>query len=215
MSEHFGTFLHDRLRDKNWTLEKASQISNISATHLEHLIAGNFEALPPAPYLRGYLTKLGALLDFDGEAWWQQLKDEEMVKTSGDTDALPKNRFKEASTAPYWIGGIVIVIVVYIIVRFTAIFGTPLLTVEYPPKDITPVDTEVLTLRGTLRYGDKIFADGEEVMLRKDGSWEKQVPLHEGLNTIEIEGRRFLGGTAKTTRQVLYTVPTTSTSRVQ
>lgn len=219
MSEHapqqFGTLLHDRIRDKNWTLEKVSQSSNISIAHLEHLIAGNFDALPPSPYVHGYLRKLGSLLDFDGEAWWQNLKEENFVKTSGAADALPTNRFKEASTAPIWLGGIGLVLVIYLAVRFSAIFGTPLLTVEYPPRDITPVDTEVLAVRGTLRYGDKVLVDGEEVLVQKDGKWEKPVPLHEGLNTIEIEGRRFLGGTAKITRQVLYAVPVSATSTTQ
>jgi len=97
-------------------------------------------------------------------------------------------------------------------VRFSAIFGTPLLTVDYPPKDITPVETDVLIVRGTLRYGDKVLVDGEEVLLQKNGGWEKQVPLHEGLNTIEIEGRRFLGSTAKAIRQVLYTPVSNATS---
>ncbi|MBI2623090.1 MAG: helix-turn-helix domain-containing protein [Candidatus Liptonbacteria bacterium] len=212
MSESFGTLLHDRMRDKNWTLEKVSQLSNISVSHLEHLIAGNFEALPPAPYVHGYLRKLGTLFDFDGEAWWQNLKEEGVVKTSGAADALPKNRFKEASTAHIWIGVIVTVIVIYVAVRFTAIFGTPRLTVDYPPREITPVDTEALTVRGMLKYGDKVFVDGEEVPVQKDGKWGKPVPLHEGLNTIEIEGRRFLGGTAKVTRQILYTAPAIVTS---
>ncbi len=210
--QQFGTLLHDRLRDKNWTLEKVSQSSNISIAHLEHLIAGNFDALPPAPYVHGYLRKLGSLLDFDGEAWWQNIKEESLSKTSGAADALPKNRFKEASTAPYWIGGVALVLVIYLAVRFSAIFGTPLLTVDYPPKDITPVETDVLIVRGTLRYGDKVLVDGEEVLLQKNGGWEKQVPLHEGLNTIEIEGRRFLGSTAKAIRQVLYTPVSNATS---
>ena len=215
MNDHpqqFGTLLHDKIRDKNWTLEKVSQLSNISIAHLEHLIAGNFDALPPAPYVRGYLRKLGLLLDFDGEVWWQNLKEETPVKTSGAADALPTNRFKEASTAPYWIGGVALVLVIYLAVRFSAIFGTPLLTVDYPPKDITPVETDVLTVRGMLKYGDKILVDGEEIRVQKDGKWEKPVPLHEGLNTIEIEGRRFLGSTARITRQVLYTAPAVATS---
>ncbi len=213
--QQFGTLLHDRIRDKNWTIEKLAQSSNILSAHLEHLIAGNFDALPPAPYVHGYLRKLGNLLDFDGEAWWQNLKEEGLAKTSGATDALPKNRFKEASTASFWIGGIALVLVIYLAVRFSAIFGSPLLTVEYPPRDITSVDTAAIAVRGTIRSGDKVFVDGEEVLVQKNGGWEKQVPLHEGLNTIEIEGRRFLGNTAKVTRQVLYVAPLVTTSTVR
>lgn len=216
MSDHtpqqFGTFLHDRLREKNWNLEKLSQVSNISIVHLERLIAANFDILPPAPYIRGYLNKLGTILDFDGETWWHELKTENTMKTSGETDALPKNRFKEKSAAPYWIGGVLALLAIYGIARFAIIFGTPLLSIEYPPKGITPSDTEKITVRGTLRYGNKLLVNQEETPVRGDGTWEKSVTLYEGLNTINIEGRRFLGGTTKITRQVLYTAPITTTS---
>jgi transcriptional regulator with XRE-family HTH domain len=210
-NQQFGAFLHARIKDKNWTLEKLAQASNISAAHLEHLIAGNFEALPPAPYLRGYLAKLGALLDFDGEAWWQEFKEGEALKTSGAADALPKNRFKEASSAPYWVGIILILTLIYLSARFASIFGTPQLTVDYPPRGITPSDTAEIIVHGTLKDGDKLFINKEEIPLGAGGTWEKSVLLHEGLNTIEIEGRRFLGKSVKATRQVLYTPPATTT----
>ncbi|MBI2888330.1 MAG: helix-turn-helix domain-containing protein [Candidatus Liptonbacteria bacterium] len=211
--QQFGTLLHEKIRDKNWTLEKVSQSSNISIAHLEHLIAGNFDALPPAPYVRGYLRKLGGLLDFDGEAWWQNLREETLVKTSGAADALPTNRFKEASTAHIWIGAIVIVIVIYVAVRFSAIFGTPTLIIDYPPRGITPSDTEKLIIRGTLSGGDKLLVNGEEVQVFEGGKWEKSIMLQDGLNTLEIEGYRFLGGLAKTTRQIFYTASATSTEQ--
>ncbi|MBM3256947.1 MAG: hypothetical protein FJY98_01290 [Candidatus Liptonbacteria bacterium] len=214
-SQQFGQFLHDRLREKGWNLEKLSQTSNISIAHLEHLMAGNFEALPPAPYVHGYLHKLGNVLDFDGEAWWNELKSEGAVKTSGSTDALPKNRFKESPATPYWIGGIALILIVYLVARFAAIFGTPLLLVEYPPREITPSETPEIVVHGSLRYGDKVLVNQEETPVGKDGEWEKRVVLHEGLNTIEIEGRRFLGGTSKVVRQILYTAPSTATSTLE
>ncbi|MCR4328058.1 MAG: helix-turn-helix domain-containing protein [Patescibacteria group bacterium] len=214
--QQFGTFLHERVRDKNWTVEKLSQMSNISIAHLEHLIAGNFEALPPSPYVHGYLHKLGTVLDFDGEAWWRELKAEGVVRASGSSDALPINRFKEKSSAPMWIAGVGVVLLIYLGVRFVAIFGTPLLIVEYPPRGITPAETEEITVRGSLSYGEKATVNGESVPVNDQGDWEKRVMLHEGLNTIEVTGTRFLGSTANVTRQVLYTpaiVITTSTAQ--
>ena len=62
----FPSFFNERLKERGLTLKRLSELSGISVKHLEALAAGQFDNLPPAPYLRGYLLKLGQVLGFDG-----------------------------------------------------------------------------------------------------------------------------------------------------
>ena len=86
-------------KKKGISLKKLSDMTGISMNHIENMLRGDFENVPPTPYFRGYLIRLGEVLNFDGEAWWEKIKREEGVGTSGPADALPKNRFIRKSPA--------------------------------------------------------------------------------------------------------------------
>src|SRR5882724_10406402 len=89
----FALFLSEKMRGKNMTAKKLAELSGILENHIEQLMAGRYEALPPAPYLHGYLARLGEALDFNGEEWWTRLKEEGLLAGSGPKDQLPTNRF--------------------------------------------------------------------------------------------------------------------------
>ena len=67
----FSSFLNERLRDKGLTLKKLAETTGIALGHIQKLSEGDFFDLPPTPYLRGYLSRIGRVLDFDPEIWWQ------------------------------------------------------------------------------------------------------------------------------------------------
>ena len=72
-------FLRDRMKEKGVSLKKLSDMTGISVNHIENMLRGDFERVPPTPYFRGYLIRIGEVLNFDGEAWWEKIKKEEEV----------------------------------------------------------------------------------------------------------------------------------------
>jgi transcriptional regulator with XRE-family HTH domain len=212
--ERFGAFLAERLKEKGITLRRLSEMVNIPVRHLEHLVAENFEALPPAPYIRGYLERLGRALDFDPIEWWELLRSDSNVKTSGSEDELPKNRFERKSAASLWLAAAGIVILIYIAIRLASIVGKPTLIVDYPPDALICATSSDIAVRGALKGSDELFINGEGITVGANGSWQKILTLQEGLNTIEARAKRLLGGETRVVRQILYEPETVSSTQI-
>ncbi|MEK7193204.1 MAG: helix-turn-helix domain-containing protein [Patescibacteria group bacterium] len=207
-SIEFQTLFADKLKERGFTLRKLSELSGISAKHIESLAAGRFELLPPAPYLRGYLLKLGTILDFNGEAWWEHLKEEGLIKGSGPTDALPKNRFaKEPMGKKIIIGTIVILLVVYFGFRFSKILGKPMLTISYPAEDLITVHDDRIIIQGEVSGSDELKVNGEPVAIDAIGRWEKNILLQPGRNPVSIIAKKFLGRQTEVSREIIYQTP--------
>lgn len=214
-SVDFQNLFNEKLRERAFSLKKLSELSGIAIKHLENLSSGRFEHLPPAPYMRGYLVRLGRILDFDGNAWWETFREEKFMKTSGSEDQLPKNRFaKEPVGKRAWLAAIAVIVVFYFGFRFSEILGRPELIISSPENNITNVTEEQYVVQGRIEGGNEISVNGESIPIREDGSWEKAVLLQPGLNTLKITGKKFLGRERETIRQIIYEPPfgTTTTS---
>lgn len=201
----FQNFLREKIREYGLSLRKLSEISGISLPHLEQLSAGRFEDLPPAPYLQGYLKKLGGVLGFDGDEWWDKLQKEGVLKTAGAEDLLPKNRFARRPIGKAaWLAAAVLVIGMYLVFRSPQIFGRPVLTITAPEEGVASVTDASFVLEGTLAGGDSLSVNGESVPLGRGGAWSATVLLEPGPNPVEIVGRKFLGGETRIVRQIIY-----------
>lgn len=207
----FAAFLRDKMKEHSMSLRRLSDASGISLAHLELFLKGDLDNLPPAPYLRGYLSRLAEALEFDPEIWWEYFK-QSGLKMSGSRDTLPRNRFapKPISRHSWWVA-VIVIIFVYLGFRFTAIFGKPVITLDYPKNEMVQVEESPVVLRGQLEYGDQVFINSESVTL-ENGSWRKEIPLQPGLNTFEIRATKFLGRETKIIRQIFYEQPQMPTS---
>lgn len=201
----FAAFVAERLREKNLSLRRLSEMTGVSPRHLGALLEGRFDRLPPAPYVRNYLIRIGEVLEFDGQAWWERLKEEGLVRSSGPADELPKNRFaRRAPPKVVWVVGIVMLIFLYFGLRSSNIFGTPRVMIAYPQSTVTVSNESEVIVRGTLANGDKVSVNGESVPVERGGVWEKRISLQPGLNTVEVHAEKFLGKGVTLVRQILY-----------
>src|SRR6266481_4479783 len=153
----FQIFLAEKMAASRLSYKKLSELTNISVAHLEYLSAGNFDHLPPAPYVRGYLTRIGAVLDFEGDEWWEKIKSHEAVKRSGIKDSLPMNRFARAIPTGYlWLIGFTAVALIFWGVRSFVSTGKPNLAVTAPDSTLVTSANDQATLQGTLQNGDHL-----------------------------------------------------------
>ncbi len=211
----FPQFLTQLMKDRGLNLKKLSDVSGISIKHLEVLARGNFAALPSAPYFRGYLIKLGQLLDFDYEPWWTKLKEGGFVNDSGGHDRPPKNRFvKPSLTKIVLIAVLAALVVLYVGFQSTRIFGTPVITISYPEGNPALTTAQTITLAGTLKNGTNLYVNSELVSVAASGTWEKPILLSNSRTPIEIRATKFLGGETKIVLQIIYEPALTATSAI-
>ena len=70
--------LHELLKEqfaiKGYNIERLTRITGIPERYIEGLINGDYNKLPPAPYVRGYLLAIAPLLDLNAEGLWEEYK---------------------------------------------------------------------------------------------------------------------------------------------
>jgi transcriptional regulator with XRE-family HTH domain len=206
----FEQFFAEKIKERGVTLKKLSEMTGIAPAHIENLLRGDFENMPSAPYVRGYLTHLGEVLGFDGDEWWTRLKKDGAIKNSGELDTLPRNRFIKQTPPKYiWWTLVGVVVLIYLAFQAPRIFGTPTLTVISPDTDPYVTSSSTFTLAGTVAGANSLYLVGangetEQIIIAADGSWQKNVLLGDGPNPFEITAKKFLGRATTVTEQVFY-----------
>lgn len=205
----FEQFFADRIKERGISLKKLADVTGIAPMHIESLLRGDFENMPSAPYLRGYLLKLGQELNFDGDEWWRRMKKEGLVKNSGSMDTLPRNRFLRQSPPKYlWAIGVAIIFVLYFAFQAPHIFGKPTLTVAFPDASPYITISSTLVISGTVSNADALYLnDSQEITIAQNGAWEQTVLLGAGPNPFKITAKKFLGGETNVTEEILYQSP--------
>ncbi len=196
--------LDEAMSAKGLNIEKLAQITDIPINYLNALYSGDFKKLPPAPYARGYINRIAEVLNIDTERIWQIYKDN--LKTSGEEDKLPLNRFalKKIKKRKFIIIGLVVAILIYIGFQGGKFLGIPSIEISNPSADNAIVNNAMIDLRGKIDPQDKLTINGEDLSADENGYFEKNFSLEPGLNTIEFKVKRLLGKETKIARQVIY-----------
>ncbi|MBU6500389.1 MAG: hypothetical protein KGJ89_00980 [Patescibacteria group bacterium] len=211
---NFAEFLRERIKDTGINIKKLSDASGIAVKHLEGMLSGNLENLPSAPYFRGYLIRLGEILNFDFEPWWSSLKNSGAIK--GAHAPLPKNRFVRKSIPKIaWVGTFVAIIIIYFLFQYSHILGKPEITLISPSGNPALSLVNQVDISGSLNNGGTLYINGEQISINKDGTWSKMVLLQTGINSLKITAKKFLGGETSIMEQIIYQPQTTSSAPAQ
>lgn len=210
----FQYFFNERIRERGLNLKKLSEISGIALKHLENLSRGDFSKLPSEPYFRGYLVKLGRILEFDPQGWWVKFRESGFIKNSGANDLLAKNLHpsKKPSRRTAALLVILAIFLLYVGFRFSKIFGKPEITIASPAQNPATVGTSEINLSGTVNDASNLYINGEAVTIGASGSWSKTVLLQSGVNSLEVRAEKFLGGETKIVEQIIYEPAANATS---
>lgn len=196
----------ERVDAKGFNFEKIAQATEIPRHYLEAVFQGAWNRLPPAPYTRGYLKKLAAVLEINPNDLWVAYQNESEAKISGPMDRLPENRFaiKNLNQKWVWLTVLAAVLVVYISLNIDRFLGFPKLTVESPLGESLITVFPTFNFSGEVNPEDRLFINGEEVFIDKIGQFQKNYSLQAGLNNFELVAKRFLGRETKVIKQIIY-----------
>ncbi len=197
----------ERVESKGLNIDKIFQATEIPKHYLECMLKGEWIRLPAAPYTRGYFKKVAPILDWDGNEMWTLYQNEtELLKTSGASDKLPENRFAIKRKNHVWAWPIlaVFLIGIYGFLNIDRLLGTPELMIRNPLSASIVTSFPQFLIDGSANSRDTLFINNEEVLIEKDGQFQKNYELQIGLNTFEIVAKRFLGRETKVIKQIIY-----------
>src|SRR3989344_8187199 len=159
----FKTTFNELMANRAISVAKLSELSGVPERYIEALRIGNFDQLPSAPYVRGYLNKVAAIFGTDPGELWRKYKSECEPKVSGGEDRLPENRFslKKLSKGKIVIGAVALVILIYAGLRFGDIIGMPKLTIESPATASLITSMPDFEVSGSIKPGDSLTINGE------------------------------------------------------
>lgn len=215
-TKSISALLTDAMRLKNMSVEKLSQVTGISDRFLGLLLEERFNKLPSAPYVRGYLLKIGEVLSIDGGELWEIIKSHhtQTVAKSGEKDMLPKNRFKiESLNIKMVIFGVIgIIFFIFLLFRIPALLGKPKFEL-YDIQDGMKVTTSTLSIRGTINPSDELFINDEQIVANEKGDFEKTIELTPDFNTLHFTVKGLLGKELQETKQIFYEAPKIETKK--
>lgn len=208
---NLGEIITELIETRGFSLEKLTEATNINKRYLAALLANDFKALPAAPYVRGYLSKIAEVMEADPEELQNAYARLEL-RTSGKNDLLPGNKFVIVKSKK---GILTILVVLAVIVSFIIHWSiasrTPEITVNIPEKienqDYLTVGDMAFVIEGQADKKDTVFINSEPIPVDYKGFFSKEISLNDGINTFEIRVQRFLGKETTITRKIFYTAP--------
>ncbi len=204
-NNEFAENLSALIEEHGLSAEKISALTGIPGTYISGILSGDPKRLPSAPYVRGYLAKIGDLIGEDGQALWSAYKEEHSLKSSGTYDRLPSNRFASKPSVPLSIAVGVVVLALLSCLAYWGIkaIRAPQISI-YGPEDNFVANASSVVLSGKINADDKLLINNEEIAPEKTGGFEKEFLLEAGVNTFEFRIKRFLGKESKVVRRVIY-----------
>lgn len=198
--------VEEALREKKLTVTRLAEMTDIPERYVIMLLTDEQKGLPPAPYVRGYLIKIAGALGLEGATLWQAYKKQLELKTSGEGDKLPSNRFafKRVNRGKIFMTLVIVVAVAIGALWVNAVMGTGEIDVMNPVEDSIVTYEPSIDLRGKIDPSDRLIINNEDVAIDTSGYFEKEFSLEPGINSIEFKVRRLLGKETTITKQIIY-----------
>lgn len=206
MQGNVSKIIVEAMKKRNITLERLEAASGISERHIMAIIESNRKNLPAAPYLRGYLLKIGKMLDINGEELWREyIAEGNIIRQSGKEDKLPEgaSRKKQGKLKLVFIGIVVAALAIFAGTRFLGA-DNPNMQFENLEEGITETKERIFVIHGTANPKFKITLGREEVVLKENGRFEKEVIVEPGFNTFLFVAKKPLGKEHKFPKQIFY-----------
>jgi cytoskeletal protein RodZ len=203
-----GKLLTAARERRGWRLEAVAEALNIPAKQLNGLERGDFSVFPAEVYARGAFIKYAACLGVQTE---RQTEHAFMRVLSGAREFVPL----QVHTPKPWLIGLItprrvlaigllavaLLLGTYVAWQVNSFFRLPDLTLSEPVSGV--VETTMTIVSGTVATDAEVAINGEEIPISADGSFSLELPLHHGVNLIEVSATNAAGRTRTISRDVL------------
>lgn len=188
-----GDILREERLSHRFTIPDLAKRTRIRQEYLEALESNNFEKLPAATFVKGYIKNYAQLFDFDAEPVLAILRRD--FKESSKGKLVPREFLssvikKRGRAKPFRyvvlaIGLAFLTIVSYIGLQWWRFQQPPSLAV-FSPDEFANVGPQVV-VSGETEESARLSINDQPVALKQDGTFEYELIMQsEGLKTIEV-----------------------------
>ena len=202
------------------SLADVASETGVQERYLQAIEENRFDELPAAVYSRGFVTRYAEEMNLPSEEIMAMYDHERGIDTHlrharGERSPAETRPIQAKKTkfffSPKMIRiGIAVVavsaLVVYLIVQFRALSAAPTLVVTDPEGDVT-VDASSYTVVGTVEQGSRVLLNGSEVRVSANGTFEEEVPLEPGQNSLRFVATNAVEKTTVLERMIIVPEP--------
>ncbi|MBI3952641.1 MAG: DUF4115 domain-containing protein [Candidatus Doudnabacteria bacterium] len=209
-----GEYLTQVRTKLNLDIKTVSMLTQIKTNYLEALEKGDYKRLPVEVYIKGFLKSLADLYHIKEEVLIEQFEKEHgfepKIQTKIKSAKLP------ISLTPTTIVIATSVIIglsalVYVGSQVRSVLAPPLLELNDPASDGT-VSGNSLVVAGRAEIGADVTINSQSVLTDKNGVFNENLILSNGLNIIEIRAKNKFGKENKIIRTINADVSQTAAS---
>ncbi|HEY6737107.1 MAG TPA: RodZ domain-containing protein [Candidatus Saccharimonadia bacterium] len=213
-----GPQLKARRQALRMSLAQVEIATKIRGKYLTALEAGDYAKLPNDIYSRGFVQHYANHLGLDGPALAAAYVAERGGLKRGATRRPQLERPRRLVFTGQIVGlGVVLLavagVLAYLLWQFSALAGSPRLSVTSPDGDRS-LTGSVIDVTGSTTPGSDVKVDDSPVLTDTDGNFSEKVALHDGVNVIHITSMSKLGKTTTVTRNILATLPKVEATQV-
>lgn len=201
----FGEILESQRKARRISLKKASKDLRIAKEHLQALEAQDWQNLPEAPFVKGFIISYCRYLGLDPEKtlplYRREYDERQFQKDPSFKDQKKRLYLTPARLINFIFFAALATFVAYLLIQYSSILSAPKLEINSPSDDEN-VTVPVIIIQGQTEEDTTVSVDGEFVPVDTNGDFSYQYSLEEGKNTIEIIASKRLSPKTKVERTV-------------
>lgn len=201
--------INELMRSRGFDISKLAEATGVSDRYIAFFLEGKYSKLPAAPYARGYLYRIAAVLETNPENLYETyLAENAGPRRAGKEDKMPENRFltKNQISKTILIFLALVAIAVLGILR-SVYLRSPKVEFLNLKEDITISKEAKFIVKGVADPSYKLTLNNVEIILDKNGAFEKEILLESGFNTFTFKTKKVLGREHKIVKQIFYEEP--------
>ncbi|MFN7088221.1 MAG: helix-turn-helix domain-containing protein [Candidatus Paceibacteria bacterium] len=194
--------------------EEFSERTKIPLHYILAIEEDKISELPPDTFTRGIIKKYAAMFGLPEDELLGIFDIQSQRMVSGPQNHLPKNRFEvkfgqfinltKMKLHPALL--VLIFALFYLVFVSRAFLFEPKIEIYEPAENLLS-NVSQITVSGRVFGAKKLFINGIEVLPSGSGAFSFDALLNEGLNSIEVSARNFLGKESRAKRFVIYQPP--------
>lgn len=204
-----GQILKDARESKQYTLEEVEKSTKIRKELLEALEADDFNKLPPATFVQGFIKNYGGFLKLNPDKllalFRRDFEAAEHPPKILESFSNPVSQKKFALTPPRVLGLVIGLIIlgffIYLWVEYRQFVGAPTLKVT-SPQDQQSVDIPSILVEGNTDAEVKVSVNDQDVPVDKFGHFQEEVKLSGSVSIITITATSKFGQSTRIDRTV-------------
>ncbi len=193
-----GQTVNNRLKQKRqeqgFSLEQVASNTKIQIKYLEHLEAGDYQALPGEIYVRTWIKLYSDFLSLPSRELLSDYKKEKTVVDQFKDEELKKESKLIKYLGPHFLrkillAGVVLLALGYLAWELNNIIAPPEVTIISPENNLK-TGVSSIDIEGKSEPEVQLFINNELVLLDEQGNFKTNVALSLGLNNLEINAKK-------------------------